>query len=137
RSDYLDPADLVDLDADGTGATLQGLRANIGVSLRYLTAWLQGRGAVAINNLMEDAATVEIARTQVWQWLRHGVRLEDGLDVTTDLAERIIDNESAEIGREMAGAAAQLSDASTLFRDVALSPDLEEFFTERAYAQYL
>src|SRR5699024_3807984 len=58
RSDYLDPADLVDLDADGTGATLQGLRANIGVSLRYLTAWLQGRGAVAINNLMEDAATV-------------------------------------------------------------------------------
>ena len=82
--------------------TEAGLRNNISVGLQYLTSWLGGNGAVAIFNLMEDAATAEISRSQVWQWMHNGVRLDDGQLVTRDLAERLIAEESAGI-REAAG----------------------------------
>ena len=68
--------------------TLEGVRTNISVALRYLTAWVSEQGAVAIDNLMEDAATVEISRTQVWQWLHHKTRLAEGLVVTPRAGQR-------------------------------------------------
>ena len=77
--------------------TEAGLRSNISVGVQYLEAWLRGTGAVGINNLMEDAATAEISRSQVWQWLHNDVELDDGQTVTRDLVERLIDEEMAGI----------------------------------------
>ena len=71
--------------------TEAGLRSNISVGVQYLEAWLRGSGAVGINNMMEDAATAEISRSQVWQWLHNDVELADGQVVTRDLVERLID----------------------------------------------
>ena len=80
--------------------TMEGLRTNIRVSLTYLAAWIGGSGAVAIDNLMEDAATVEISRMQVWQWLRHHAGTEDGTPVTDDLVNSIVTEELDRLARE-------------------------------------
>ena len=84
--------------------TEAGLRNNISVALQYLAAWLGGNGAVAIFNLMEDAATAEISRSQVWQWIHNDVTLDDGPVVTRELVEQLIDEELTKI-REQAGRA--------------------------------
>ena len=115
--------------------TEAGLRNNISVGLQYLSSWLGGNGAVAIFNLMEDAATAEISRSQVWQWIHNSVRLDDGPLVTRELAERIIAEESASI-REAAGAAfdaPRFEQAAGLFSAVALADDYTEFLTLPAY----
>jgi malate synthase len=117
--------------------TEAGLRNNISVGLQYLTSWLGGNGAVAIFNLMEDAATAEISRSQVWQWMHNGVRLDDGQPVTRDLAERIIGEESATI-REAAGPAfdePRFEQAAALFSAVALADDYADFLTLPAYEE--
>ena len=77
---------------------MAGLRANVEVALRYLAAWLAGNGAVGIHGLMEDAATAEISRSQVWQWVHAGVELDTGETVTEELVRRVIDEEVAGIG---------------------------------------
>jgi malate synthase len=115
--------------------TEAGLRNNVSVALQYLATWLGGNGAVAIFNLMEDAATAEISRSQVWQWLHNDVTLDDGPQVTRDLVERIISEELAAI-RGQAGAgfdAARYDQAVTLFTEVALADDYAEFLTLPAY----
>jgi malate synthase len=116
--------------------TEAGLRNNISVGLQYLASWLNGTGAVAIFNLMEDAATAEIARSQVWQWLHNDITLEDtGEKVSTGLVDRIIDEELAKV-REQGGAqfhTEQYADAVALFREVALADDYSEFLTLPAY----
>src|SRR5690348_7254832 len=84
---------LLDVRATPGEVTEAGLRNNISVGIQYLESWLRGSGAVGINNLMEDAATAEISRSQVWQWLHNGVRLSGGETVTRDLVERIIEEE--------------------------------------------
>ena len=117
--------------------TEAGLRNNISVGLQYLSSWLGGNGAVAIFNLMEDAATAEISRSQVWQWIHNSVRLDDGPLVTRELAERIIAEESASI-REAAGAAfdaPRFEQAAGLFSAVALADDYTEFLTLPAYEE--
>ena len=117
--------------------TEAGLRNNISVGLQYLTSWLGGNGAVAIFNLMEDAATAEISRSQVWQWMHNGVRLDDGQPVTRDLAERIIAEESATI-REAGGPdfdEPRFEQAAALFSAVALADDYAEFLTLPAYEE--
>jgi malate synthase len=117
--------------------TEAGLRSNISVGLQYLTSWLGGNGAVAIFNLMEDAATAEISRSQVWQWIHNSVRLDDGQLVTRELAERIIAEESAAI-RDAAGAALdtpRFEQAARLFSTVALADDYTEFLTLPAYEE--
>jgi malate synthase len=117
--------------------TEQGLRINIDVGIQYLEAWLGGNGCVPIYNLMEDAATAEISRTQVWQWIHHptGV-LEDGRDVTADLVRRLIPEELAKI-RRLVGAEryenGRYQLASELFERLATQPQLEEFLTLAAY----
>jgi malate synthase len=103
--------------------TETGLRHNIRVGIQYLEAWLGGQGAVPIYNLMEDAATAEISRTQIWQWIHHGAKLDDGRVVTKALVQQIIAEESA--GR--------LEQARALFEAVATSTELEDFLTLPAY----
>jgi malate synthase len=115
--------------------TEAGLRNNVSVGLQYLATWLGGDGAVAIFNLMEDAATAEIARSQVWQWLHNDVALDDGPTVTRDLVERIIGEELAAI-RAGAGAAfdaPRYDEAVSLFTEVALADDYADFLTLPAY----
>ncbi|MGH3368007.1 MAG: malate synthase A [Nocardioidaceae bacterium] len=116
--------------------TEDGLRNNVSVGLQYLAAWLDGMGAVAIFGLMEDAATAEISRSQVWQWLHLGVKLADGQQVTSELVERVIEEELAKI-REAVGDEAfekgRYVDARDLYREMALSDDFAEFLTLPAY----
>ena len=114
---------LLDVASTPGEITEAGLRSNISVGIQYLDAWLRGTGAVGINNLMEDAATAEISRSQVWQWLHIGASLADGQQVTRDLVERLIDEETD--GRE--------SDARALFTEMALSEHYEDFLTIPAY----
>jgi malate synthase len=115
--------------------TEAGLRNDVSVGLQYLASWLAGTGAVGIFNLMEDAATAEIARSQVWQWLHNDIDLAEGPRVTRDLVQRVIAEELANI-REMYGAAfdpARFAEAEALFKEVALADDYAEFLTIPAY----
>ncbi|HVD29507.1 MAG TPA: malate synthase A, partial [Mycobacteriales bacterium] len=127
---------LLDVRSTPGDVTEAGLRNDVSVGLQYLQAWLRGTGAVAIFNLMEDAATAEIARSQVWQWLHNSVELSDGVTVTRDLVERLIDEELARI-RETVGedayARGRWDDARALFTEMALSDDFAEFLTLPAY----
>lgn len=106
------------------------------VALRYLAAWMGGLGAVAIHNLMEDAATAEISRSQIWQWIHNDIKLADtGAVVTRELVERIIDEELAKIKAEPGYDEALYSQATGLFKEVALDDDFVEFLTLPAYAR--
>ncbi|GLY06123.1 MULTISPECIES: malate synthase A [Actinoplanes] len=128
----VDAADLLDVASLGATPTADGLRNNVNVALQYLEAWLRGNGAVAIHNLMEDAATAEISRSQIWQWIHNGVRLDDGTLVTAELVTRIVDEELATI-RATAGSAGRFDDARKLFERVALADDFADFLTTAAY----
>jgi malate synthase len=114
----------------------EGLRENISVGIQYLESWLRGNGAVAINNLMEDAATAEISRSQVWQWLHGAVQLSNGHTVTRDLVESIIAEEMAAI-RDKVGDDAfrngRWEEARATFADVALADEYADFLTLPAY----
>jgi len=128
-------ADLLAVAKTPGGITEAGLRNNISVGLQYLANWLAGTGAVAIFNLMEDAATAEISRSQVWQWIHNDVTLAEGQQVTAGLVEQIIAEELANI-REQYGAAfdqGQFDQAVALFKEVALADDYAEFLTIPAY----
>jgi len=115
--------------------TEAGLRNNISVALQYLASWLGGNGAVGIFNLMEDAATAEISRSQIWQWIHNDVSLDDGRIVSQDMVERLIDEELTKI-RAMTGEefdAARYGQATALFTEVALADNFAEFLTVPAY----
>jgi malate synthase len=90
-------ADLLDIASTPGGITAAGLAGNVHVALLYLASWLRGGGAVAINNLMEDAATAEISRSQIWQWVHNGSQLDDGSTVTAELVRQVVADELAEI----------------------------------------
>lgn len=111
-----------------------GLVLNIDVGMHYLAAWLGGSGAVPIYNLMEDAATAEISRSQVWQWLRHGAVLESGRPVTRALVTQTIEEQRRRLAGELTGtAAAQLDLAARLTEQLILADDYAEFLTLAAY----
>jgi malate synthase len=127
--------ELLSVDKTPGGVTEAGLRNNISVALQYLANWLGGNGAVAIFNLMEDAATAEISRSQIWQWIHNDVILDDGPLVTKEVVERMIDEELAKI-RELAGDgfdADRYGQAVALFTEVALADSFAEFLTLPAY----
>jgi malate synthase len=131
-------ADLLAISKTPGTITEAGLRNDISVGLQYLASWLGGNGAAAIYNLMEDAATAEIARSQVWQWLHNDIVLEGGPTVTADLVERIIDEELVSIRAqaEQAGEAfdaERYGQATALFTQVALADNYAEFLTVPAY----
>jgi malate synthase len=128
-------ADLLSISKTPGGITEAGLRNNISVGLQYLANWLAGNGAVAIFNLMEDAATAEISRSQVWQWMHNDVSLAEGPLITRELVERLIGEELAAI-REQYGDAfdeAKFDEATALFTAVALADDYADFLTIPAY----
>jgi malate synthase len=128
-------ADLLAISQTPGQITEAGLRNNISVGLQYLANWLDGTGAVAIFNLMEDAATAEISRSQIWQWLHNDVTLADGPQVTRDLVERLIGEELALIRAGLGDGynEARYEQATTLFTEVALADDYVEFLTLPAY----
>jgi malate synthase len=119
---------LLDVAATPGQVTEAGLRNDVSVGIQYLESWLRGGGAVAIFNLMEDAATAEIARSQVWQWLHNSVELADGTVVDRALVERVIAEELAKLPADRDWTAAR-----DLFAEMALSDDFPEFLTLPAY----
>jgi malate synthase len=126
-----------DLIAPATGTrTETGLRNNINVGVQYIEAWLRGNGCVPLHNLMEDAATAEISRTQVWQWIHHRAALEDGRTVTPELFEQILAEELKTIRAQLGDAkfeAGRFPEAVDLFRKLSTAKDFVEFLTLPAY----
>jgi len=129
-------SELLDLASTPGQATEAGLRTNVNVGFQYISFWLGGRGAAAINSLMEDAATAEISRTQIWQWIHHRVELDDGRTVTPELVRQILDEETSRIREEVGEEtwrAGRPAETRELFERVALSPELLQFLTIPAY----
>jgi malate synthase len=123
-------AQLLDLHVPGGAVTEAGIRANVRVTLAYLDSWLRGVGAAAIDNLMEDAATAEISRSQLWHWRTRGVVLSDGRAFDGVLYETVRDEELARLGGAGEG---RLADAAGLLDRLVLDDDFAEFLTLRAY----
>jgi len=124
------PEQLVDLRVAGGRVTEVGVRANVTIALQYLDAWLGGNGAAAINNLMEDAATAEISRSQLWQWRTTSTVLDDGQPLTAERYRAIRDEELASLGGR---ALRHLGDAADLLDELVLADDLADFLTLVAY----
>jgi malate synthase len=121
---------LLDFQIENGRITENGVRTNVEIALQYLDSWLQGQGAVALHNLMEDTATAEISRTQLWQWISNGARLDDGRQVTQDLYRQVRDQELAGLGGPDRG---RLRDAAEILDRTVLSPELVPFLTIPAY----
>jgi malate synthase len=130
RADLLQPH-------EGT-RTEAGFRENIRVGVQYIEAWLRGRGAVPIYNMMEDAATAEISRAQIWQFVKYGVTLEGGIVCDAAFFERCLAEEMERVKGELGETiynAGRFPEAITLFRNLSLAPEFEEFLTVPAYAK--
>ena len=129
-------SDLIDIRVPGGETTEAGLRSNVSVALQYLESWLRGTGAAAIFNLMEDVATAEISRSQVWQWTHHGSRITGGTAVSPDLVRRIEEEELQKI-RDAYGpetySRMKFDGARAVFEEVALGERFSEFLTLVAY----
>jgi len=125
----VDPARLLDVRVPGGRVTEAGVRGNVSVALQYIEAWLRGAGAVAINNLMEDTATAEIARAQLWQWIHHGTLTDAGRPVTLEGVRAILSEELA-ARREADG---RWDDAAQLLDALIASETFPEFLTLAAY----
>jgi malate synthase len=131
-----DDAPLRNVAATEGEITETGLRNNLSVGFQYISFWLGGRGAAAINNMMEDAATAEIARTQIWQWIHHGSRLDDGRVITRELVEQLLDEETDKIHSEVGDEVwerGRPQDTREVLEAVSLRDDLPEFLTTGAY----
>jgi malate synthase len=122
---------LLDVGAAGGSVTTEGVRTNVDVALRYLDAWLRGTGAVAIHNLMEDAATAEISRSQLWQWLTHRVDVDGSGTMTADVYGRVRDNAVTELRKSMTGDS-RLDDAVALLDELVLG-EWQDFLTIPGY----
>ncbi|HWH14778.1 MAG TPA: malate synthase A [Miltoncostaeaceae bacterium] len=133
---HVTAAELLDVRSAGDSFTEAGLRNSVNVTIQYLSSWLRGNGAAAIFNLMEDVATAEISRSQIWQWVHHGVELEGGQKVTADLVREIAQDELRTI-REAVGeeffATSRADEAMQVFEQVCLAPEFVEFLTLPAY----
>jgi malate synthase len=126
---------LLDIAATPGTVTRDGLRNDIAVALRYVGAWLAGTGAVAIFNLMEDAATAEIARSQVWQWIRNDVTLADGQRIDRELVRSLAAEELAKITAELGDPHGHYQRARELFEQLVLAEDYVDFLTVAAYSE--
>jgi malate synthase len=132
RDEVMVTADqLLDVAATPGERTEAGLRSAVDVGVRYLASWLGGNGAAAIHNLMEDAATAEISRSQVWQWVNNGVQLSNGETVTADLVRKVLDETRAALADQVP--TDLLDTACELFGAVALAEDFPAFLTLPAY----
>lgn len=127
---------LLDVASTPGTVTEAGVRTNVSVGIQYIESWLRGIGAVAINNLMEDAATAEICRSQLWQWLHNDVELDDGRLVTKSLIEQIVDEELAALRKRFGGeafAAGVWDQARATFTEATLADVYVDFLTLPAY----
>ncbi len=127
-------ADLVEMHKGKR--TREGLDENIRVGVQYIEAWLRGRGPVPIYNLMEDAATAEISRAQVWQWIHQKAKLDDGREVTPEMFRAALEGEMKRVKGEVGAKAfegGRFSEAIKLFSDMSLADEFEEFLTLPAY----
>jgi malate synthase len=129
-------ADLLSLPDTPGQITEAGLRTDVSVGFQYVSFWLGGHGAAAINSMMEDAATAEISRSQIWQWVHHGCQLEDGRTITAELVRQILDEETARIRSEVGEEtwqAGRPDETREIFERVALTEPLAPFLTLEAY----
>ncbi|MDQ2869934.1 MAG: malate synthase A [Acidobacteriota bacterium] len=121
---------LIDTRVPGGSVSEAGFRQNVNVALQYLNSWLLGNGAAAIFNLMEDVATAEISRSQLWQWIHNKAALSDGRPVTRDLYRQVRGEELSALGGETAG---RLRDAAEILDELVEKPEFTEFLTFPAY----
>jgi len=124
-------SELISLAIEGSAITEVGVANNINVALQYIESWLRGVGAAAIHNLMEDAATAEISRAQLWQWIANGAKLSDGRTVTKELYEQLRDKELKQL---TAVAPGRFADAAKILDGLVLSTEFTEFLTIPAYS---
>jgi malate synthase len=129
---------LLDVPSTPGDITEEGLRSNVNVGIQYLSSWLRGNGAAGIYGLMEDAATAEISRAQVWQWVHHGAKLDDGREVTPELVRELETEELEKIGEEIGDdewfeKEGRPDLSRQLFEEVALADEFVEFLTLPAY----
>ena len=133
---HVTAAQLLDAKATPGDVTEAGVRNNVSVGIQYLESWLRGGGAVAIFNLMEDAATAEISRSQIWQWVHNGVATKEGTPITADFVRQVEDEElekvKAAVGEDVY-AKGKYAEARELFEQVALADDFVDFLTLPAY----
>ncbi len=128
--------DLTDFTVQGGSITEGGVRQNVDIAIRYIASWLSGVGAAGIYNLMEDAATAEISRSQIWQWVHSASSTENGTRITPELIRKIADEETDRVRAELGHAvydASRFDEARALFEQVALSDEFPEFLTLPAY----
>jgi malate synthase len=144
QRDDVEPSTAALLDVASTPGEItdDGLRSNVNVGIQYISSWLRGNGAAAIYGLMEDAATAEIARGQVWQWIRHQATVDDGRVITPELVRRLatleLERIRSEIGDDEWFEKEGRPDLSrSLFERVALSEEFIEFLTLPAYEELL
>lgn len=131
----VEAAQLLNIKSFEGTVTDAGVHSNVSIAIRYIEAWLRGNGAVAIDGLMEDAATAEISRSQIWQWIHHGVVTQEGTRVTATLVEQLIDDV---LGRVERNPEDRFDDAVNVFEQVCLDPDhFPPFLTLSAYSQFL
>jgi malate synthase len=141
RDDVSASADaLLDVASTPGERTEEGLRSNINVGIQYISSWLRGNGAAGIYGLMEDAATAEIARGQVWQWIHHSAELDDGRTVTPDVVRELATSELEKIREEIGDdewfeKEGRPDLSRSVFERVALSDDFVEFLTLPAYEE--
>jgi malate synthase len=126
--------DLLDFSSAGSRVTEAGVRHNISITIRYVEAWLRGHGAVALDNLMEDAATAEISRSLIWQWINQRVVTVENTEVTRALVTHFMEDIVEQLPRPDGH---RVDDAVAIFQAVALSDEYPTFLTIPAYAQYL
>ncbi len=128
--------DLMRFEVPGGRITEGGVRQNVDVAIQYLASWLRGVGAAAIYNLMEDAATAEISRSQIWQWVHSSSTTDDGTSITPAFIRKIADEETdrlrSELGHEVYEES-RFEEARSLFETVALADDFPDFLTLPAY----
>lgn len=136
KDPHVDAKALLNFKIPGGTITEQGIRQNISVGLQYINSWLSGVGAVAINNLMEDAATAEISRAQLWQWVHHTAVLDDGRPITADLYRMITDEELNKLVKDHPERKQKLEEARRLLDDLVLDRTFADFLTIEA-SEYL
>jgi malate synthase len=132
--------ELIDLTTTPGEVTDAGVRGNVSVAIRYLVSWLNGVGAAAIDNLMEDAATAEISRSQLWQWTHVGTVTAEGTAVTAEHVRGVVADVCAGLREAAAGddeALTRIEQARSLFEQVALADDFADFLTVPAYDEYV
>ncbi|UJH71170.1 hypothetical protein [Ornithinimicrobium sp. INDO-MA30-4] len=130
----VDPQRLADTTSLVEAPTLSGLRGNLRVSLRYLTAWFEGQASMVIDGQVEDFGTVELARLQMWQWAHHQVRLAEGLTVSERLVDRLMNEEVSMLLRRQPAARERIELAAQLLREAVGPGEPPAFISSRAYA---